>query len=156
MSRAYLRINVLRGELMMNRVKITVLLLMLAFLSLSLGGCGGEREEQGAVDGDRYGGTLVVGISGDIDSLNPVVGTSVGGSNVMGQIYMSLATMNEDMEFEPDLATSWEFSEDHLELTYYLRKDVVWTDGVPVTARDVRASAASISSRIWSSSTITR
>ncbi len=123
---------------MMNRVKITVLLLMLALLSLSLGGCGSEREEEGTVDGDRYGGTLVVGISGDIDSLNPVVGTSVGGSNVMGQIYMSLATMNEDMEFEPDLATSWEFSEDHLELTYHLRKDVVWTDGVPVTARDVR------------------
>ena len=113
---------------------------LLAVTAILLWSCGekGEEKGQGSVGDGRYGGTLVVGISGDIDGLNPVVATSAGASNVMGQLYMSLARMNEQMEFEPDLATSWEFSEDRLELTYHLRKDVVWADGVPVTARDAR------------------
>ncbi|HSL82530.1 MAG TPA: ABC transporter substrate-binding protein, partial [Thermoanaerobaculia bacterium] len=40
--------------------------------------------------------------------------------------------------FEPELATSYEWSDDHLELTFHLREDAVWSDGVPVTAEDVR------------------
>jgi peptide/nickel transport system substrate-binding protein len=118
------------------------LFLCLLTVSICLPWCGcGEQQDRQQADpsgDDRYGGTLVVGITGDIDGLNPVVATSVGASNVMGQLYMSLARMNEQMEFEPELATGWEFSEDHLELTYSLRDDVVWADGVPVTARDVR------------------
>ena len=39
--------------------------------------------------------------------------------------------------FAPQLAASWEWSEDHTELTLLLRPDVVWSDGVPVTAADV-------------------
>jgi peptide/nickel transport system substrate-binding protein len=103
-------------------------------------GCSGEQQqpESESVEGDRYGGTLVVGISGDVDGLNPVVATSAGASNVMSQLYLSLARMNEHMEFKPQLATSWEFSQDHLELTYHLRDDVVWADGVPLTATDIR------------------
>lgn len=117
-----------------------IFFVLLGFMSLFLAGCGRKKEGEGnsSAEDDQYGGTLVVGISGDIDGLNPVVATSVGASNVMGQIYMSLATMNENMEFEPDLAESWEFSRDHLELTYHLREDVVWADRAPVTARDVR------------------
>lgn len=110
-------------------------------LCLLLGwSCSGERQDPEAESeaGGRYGGTLVVGIAGDIDGLNPVVATSAGASNIMGQLYLSLARMNEKMEFEPQLAESWEFSEDHLELTYHLRDDVVWADGEPVTAEDVR------------------
>ena len=40
--------------------------------------------------------------------------------------------------FGPRLAESYEFSADHKELTFHLRDDIVWSDGVPVTAEDVR------------------
>ena len=40
--------------------------------------------------------------------------------------------------FTPQLAKSYEWSPDHKVLTFHLRDDVVWTDGVPVTSADVR------------------
>ena len=38
---------------------------------------------------------------------------------------------------EPELAESWERSEDGLTWTFHLRKDVMWHDGEPFTAHDV-------------------
>src|SRR5262249_33861820 len=38
----------------------------------------------------------------------------------------------------PDLATSWSWSEDGMELTFHLRDGVRWHDGQPFTARDVQ------------------
>ncbi|MCP4654436.1 MAG: hypothetical protein GY856_03345 [bacterium] len=40
--------------------------------------------------------------------------------------------------FKPRLAKSYEFSEDRRQLTFHLRRDAVWSDGVPITAEDVR------------------
>lgn len=39
--------------------------------------------------------------------------------------------------FAPLLARSWDWSPDHKDLTFHLR-DAVWSDGMPVTAADVR------------------
>ena len=45
----------------------------------------------------------------------------------------------EDAEtFEPDVAASWETSEDGLTYTYNLRDDVLWHDGESLTAADVK------------------
>ena len=38
----------------------------------------------------------------------------------------------------PELATSWAWSKDNLQLTFKLRSDVKWHDGVPFTAKDVK------------------
>jgi peptide/nickel transport system substrate-binding protein len=38
----------------------------------------------------------------------------------------------------PALAERWKHSEDYREWTFYLRKDVKWHDGVPVTAHDIK------------------
>jgi ABC-type transport system substrate-binding protein len=51
---------------------------------------------------------------------------------------LGLADLNDQSEFVPELASSWEHSKDYLELTYNLRKDAVWSDGVPITAEDVK------------------
>lgn len=40
-------------------------------------------------------------------------------------------------DVRPRLAESWEHSPDHRVWTFHLRDDVVWHDGVPVTAHDV-------------------
>lgn len=39
---------------------------------------------------------------------------------------------------QPALAERWEHSEDYSEWTFYLRKNVKWHDGVPVTAHDIK------------------
>jgi peptide/nickel transport system substrate-binding protein len=57
---------------------------------------------------------------------------------VIGLLFMALTSTNPDFSHGPALAKSWEFSKDHLELTFKLRDDVFWTDGVKTTAHDVK------------------
>jgi peptide/nickel transport system substrate-binding protein len=85
-----------------------------------------------------YGGTLVVGVSGDVDTFNPLFGEAVLSQEVTHLLLLGLADLNENSEFVPELATSWESSDDHLKLTYHLRRDAVWSDGVPITVEDVK------------------
>jgi peptide/nickel transport system substrate-binding protein len=86
----------------------------------------------------RYGGTLVVGLTGDVDSFNPLFGESVTAQEVTHLVLLGLADLNEKSEFVPELATSWESSDDYLTLIYHLRKDAAWADGAPITAEDVK------------------
>jgi peptide/nickel transport system substrate-binding protein len=79
--------------------------------------------------------------------------TLATGSTAMGaQTWLSYGSTNEpfvfsqlvdlsieDAEtFEPEIAESWEESEDGLVFTYHLRDDVLWHDGEPLTAEDVK------------------
>ena len=49
-----------------------------------------------------------------------------------------LVKLDDDLKTViPDLAESWEVSEDLTVFTFRLRKDVTWHDGRPFTARDV-------------------
>jgi ABC-type transport system substrate-binding protein len=51
------------------------------------------------------------------------------------QLFLGLVNLdNETGEPMPELATSWEVSEDATVWTFTLRDDVTWTDGKPVTA----------------------
>ncbi len=43
-------------------------------------------------------------------------------------------------DYEPRLMESWEHSPDYTSWTLHLRDDVIWDDGVPVTAEDVKFS----------------
>ncbi len=50
---------------------------------------------------------------------------------------MTLIQYDENLEPVPYLAESWEVSPDFTELTFHLRDDVYWHDGVLTTAKDV-------------------
>ena len=52
-------------------------------------------------------------------------------------IQSTLITTNEDLEFASDLATEYLCSADGLVWTFTIRDDVVFSDGEPLTARDV-------------------
>ncbi|MGH7150134.1 MAG: ABC transporter substrate-binding protein, partial [Planctomycetota bacterium] len=95
----------------------------------------------GAPDPKEPGDTLVVLYGREPDSLSPFGSTGITSAfdlidNLLPQLTWSRF---EDcrLTYEPFLATGWEFSPDGLALTYRLRKDVTWDDGVPATAADV-------------------
>ncbi len=84
------------------------------------------------------GGTLVVGVRSEPESLNPLTALSQSSRNIISQVFSRLADINEDLiTFSPRLAKSWEYSDNQPSITFHLRTDVAWHDGVPFSARDV-------------------
>ena len=83
------------------------------------------------------GDTLVIGLIGDADSLNPLTVETKNAQDLADLLFLTLTHINPDYSSAPSLAETWEFSENHLELTFHLRDDVYWHDGVKTTAHDV-------------------
>ncbi len=83
------------------------------------------------------GDAVVIGVIGDADSLNSLTLETTSAEEIVDLMFLYLARNNPDYSKAPSLARSWEFSEDHRELTFNLRDDVYWQDGVKTTAHDV-------------------
>jgi len=60
---------------------------------------------------------------------------------VAGNIYEGLLRYSTDLEPMPQLAESWEVSDDGRTYTFHLREGVTWHDGEAFTAEDVVFSA---------------
>lgn len=90
-------------------------------------------------DDERYGGRVVVGTIGELRDGMMSLTTSDHGSTQHQQFVnlMPLVDFDEKLDPRPYLAESWEVDEGLTELTVHLRRDVVWHDGEPTTARDV-------------------
>ena len=89
--------------------------------------------------GERYGGTVVAaGVGELVGGLNPFgAAEAVAAQHQLFVGLMTLIQFDEEMEAVPYLAESWETSEDGTEVTFRLRRDVLWHDGEKTTAFDV-------------------
>ena len=88
----------------------------------------------------RRGGTLVVGEISDFESLNPMGTSDAHARDIYNLLFISLVDEQADfIIFKPRLAESHEFSGDRTRLTFHIRRDVFWSDGVQCTAHDVAA-----------------
>ncbi|MDP8265409.1 MAG: ABC transporter substrate-binding protein [Candidatus Aceula meridiana] len=91
-----------------------------------------------AEDTNKYGGQLVYATSSDPRSFNPVVAKETSTTAITGYLFEGLTRTNgETLKVEPNLAYKWDVSVDGLSWTFYIRKDIVWSDGAPFTADDV-------------------
>ncbi len=85
----------------------------------------------------------VVATTSDLAGVNELVSGGVRFTHeIQRLLYLELLEEQPDYarhppSFAPSLAASWETSPDHLTLTFHLRPDARWSDGAPVTARDV-------------------
>lgn len=103
--------------------------------------CRGERQPPAGAEAaePRRGGQVVIGSSSDINGVNELIVPLTATTNdLMRQLFLPLVEERpDDGPPTPRLAESWSFSDDRRTLTFRLRPDVVWSDGVPVTADDV-------------------
>ena len=83
----------------------------------------------------QAGGTLNYAEAGDFEDFNPW-GFSAVNMGVYNQVFSRLLYKDADGETHPDIAESWQLSDDNLSLTVTMRQDVVWHDGQPCTAQD--------------------
>lgn len=93
-----------------------------------------------AADGPQRGGTLVVVTAESARHLNPAVSSGTATGIPGAQIFASPIRFDADWQPQPYLAERWEWSEDELSLTLYLRPDAKFHDGQPVTSEDVKFS----------------
>ncbi|SHF05018.1 peptide/nickel transport system substrate-binding protein [Desulfacinum infernum DSM 9756] len=99
----------------------------------------------GAADQPVTGGTLIWGRGGDSVSLDLAQATDGESIKAGIQIYENLVKFGDNsMDIEPQLATSWEVSEDGLTWTFHLRKGVTFHDGTPFNAQAVYDSFARV------------
>ncbi len=76
--------------------------------------------------------------------IDPAVGTDAAASMSMVNVYDSLFYPMQDGAMRPQLAESWDVSNDNLEYTFHLRKGVKFHNGDELTASDVVFSAKRI------------
>ena len=85
----------------------------------------------------HYGGTITVGHSSKPDIINPIITSETISVNLMILIFSSLVKYDSIQRPVPDLARDWEISRDGLTWTFFIREDVSFHDGHPLTAHDV-------------------
>ena len=79
----------------------------------------------------------------DITTLDPAESFEFAGSDVSRNVYGKLVNFepsNLDAGYIPDLAESWEVSEDGMTITFKMRPGVTFHSGNPVTAHDAEYS----------------
>ena len=85
-----------------------------------------------------FGDWLVTHLSAEPSTLNPITATDAYAGAIDGYIYESLLKRDEkSLENVPVLAEKWEISPNHLMYTFYLKKNIKWSDGYPFTAKDI-------------------
>ena len=89
-----------------------------------------------------YGGTIRYGFKSDIESLNPLTAAWYWDWEVLRRVYDSLIVAHPyDLAIDlPWVAESWEIGtwEEGVKITFRLRDDVYWHDGVQLTSEDVK------------------
>lgn len=76
--------------------------------------------------------------SGEPEYVDPALVTSTTGTPLARLMFAGLAEYGPDMagSAQPSIATHWDISDDQRVFTFYLRDDVVWSDGERLTAHD--------------------
>lgn len=106
--------------------------MLVAAIAVMLVACGGG---QGGGAGDK---ALHLTVLSDPKTFNIITSRDATSSDIMGFVYESLIRTNgKTYAVEPNLADTWSVSPDGTTWTFHLRRDVVWSDGAPLTAADV-------------------
>jgi oligopeptide transport system substrate-binding protein len=87
------------------------------------------------------GGDLIMTLGArDPTTLDPALVGDTTSSFVVRQLFSGLVKLDADLNVQPDLADTWDVSEDGLVYTFELNPHARFADGTPITAEDVQYS----------------
>ena len=116
----------------MKKALLTAMALCMIFVFAACGNNGGS-----AAKGDDV---MDVCIASEPDSIDPALSTSLDGGTMNLHTFEGLVKWAPDKKGKaklvPGMAEKWDVSDDKLEWTFHLRKDLKWSDGSPLTAKD--------------------
>ncbi|HEY0243628.1 MAG TPA: peptide ABC transporter substrate-binding protein [Gemmatimonadaceae bacterium] len=114
--------------------------LAIAALALGVAACGDESARRSTSD---TGGTLVISVGGDPETLFPPLASTTTGQMIGDLVYDRLAEIGDslntvgDYGFQPRLAKTWDWAPDSLSIAFHIDAGARWHDGRPVRASDV-------------------
>ncbi len=77
-----------------------------------------------------------IGIS-DISTLDPAQVNDSFSANAIQMVFTGLVQLDDKLQVRPQLAQSWDESSDGLTWTFHLKSNLKFSDGKPLTSRDV-------------------
>ena len=134
----------------MKRFLALVLAMMMALSMIACGGSNSGTDTTTANAGNQgnagdsgevetvKGGTFVMAIGGDPSNFNPDYKSDDYLWPIAQNMYNRLIKLTAYDTVIPDLAKTYEYSEDGMQLTFHLHEDVYWHDGVKFTSEDVK------------------
>jgi peptide/nickel transport system substrate-binding protein len=85
-----------------------------------------------------YGGEYIEGMIGQPVYINPILSQSNDvDADIVQLVFNGLLKYDRDGKLIPDLAQSYEISDDKTTYTFHLKPGVTWHDGQPFTATDI-------------------
>lgn len=116
---------------------LLLLLCLIMVASVFIAGCSPKDEPITDVGVVEPIGTLVVGITEASGNFNPLYYSSTYDEYVVDMVFQGLIQRNFDGDYEGNIADSWAYSEDGKSITFNMKKDIIFSDGQPLTANDV-------------------
>ncbi|GAC1684992.1 MAG: ABC transporter substrate-binding protein [Ktedonobacteraceae bacterium] len=77
-----------------------------------------------------------VGIK-DIDTLDPALAHDPASINIVQMLFTGLVQLDDKLQIHPQLASSWNLGPDNVTWTFHLKKNLHFSDGTPLTSKDV-------------------
>ncbi|MFC0408591.1 ABC transporter substrate-binding protein [Roseomonas elaeocarpi] len=107
-------------------------------VTAALLGAAAAQGVQGGTPAPAGASVLTIALAGDPGLLDPAQSGNYVDRNVFASLCDKLIDTDAEMNLVPQLATSWEWSEDRLALTIHLRDGVQFQDGTRLDAEAVR------------------
>lgn len=122
-----------------KKSKIFISILTIAISMMVFVGCGSSSAEvPSGTNSDTATSQLRYALTSSPKGLfSPLLSTTTNDNYVNSLVYSPLVLLDDNNEYQPGLAESYEISDDNKTITFNLRKDVTWHDGEAFTADDV-------------------
>ena len=95
-------------------------------------------EKKSDDSGDKNRGGVLKRLWADPATLDPHLVTDTTSAGLVVELFSGLVSLNSDLEIVPELAESWNISDDGKVYTFKLKENILFSDGTPITASDFK------------------
>jgi peptide/nickel transport system substrate-binding protein/oligopeptide transport system substrate-binding protein len=122
-----------------KKLTFGVLPAMLCLVVLMLSACGSisSQGSQDKASSDKQ--TFIYSQTGasDIATFDPALATDATSNNAISLVFTGLVTLDDQLQIKPQIAQSWQRSADGQTWTFHLKPNLKFSDGTPLTSKDV-------------------
>ena len=117
----------------MKAKKICAVALATTLAMSVLAGCGSNTSDKAATASKQE---LTYNLGGDPRTLDPALCSDTVSTMVIANGFTGLTELDKNEKAIPANAEKWDVSADGLTYTFHFRKDLKWSNGDPLTAKD--------------------